>query len=86
MPRSGSSSSSEVGWPNSCAMPGMSRSLRPDDRIASRSYIGAMHDDQRARLLDDVQTVLERNGIGPGERFTVPTVTRVIWARAQRER
>jgi ubiquinone/menaquinone biosynthesis C-methylase UbiE len=55
-------------------------------RIASRSYIGAMDDDQRARLLDDVQTVLERNGIGPGEPFAVPMVTRVIWARAQRQR
>jgi ubiquinone/menaquinone biosynthesis C-methylase UbiE len=55
-------------------------------RIASRSYIGAMDDDQRARLLDDVQTVLERNGISPGEPFVVPTVTRVIWARTRRSR
>jgi ubiquinone/menaquinone biosynthesis C-methylase UbiE len=55
-------------------------------RIASRSYIGAMDDDQRARLLDEVQAVLERNGIAPGERFAVPTVTRVIWARARRSR
>jgi ubiquinone/menaquinone biosynthesis C-methylase UbiE len=50
-------------------------------RIASRSYIGAMDDDQRGRLLDEVQTVLERNGIRPGEPFVVPMVTRVIWAR-----
>ena len=55
-------------------------------RIASRSYIGAMDDDQRARLLDDVQQVLERNGIAPGEAFVVPTVTRVIWARVRRSR
>ena len=55
-------------------------------RIASRSYIAAMDDDQRALLLDDVQTALERNGIGPGEPFTVPTVTRVIWARTRRSR
>jgi ubiquinone/menaquinone biosynthesis C-methylase UbiE len=55
-------------------------------RIASRSYIGAMDDDQRARLLDDVQQVLERNGIAPGEGFFVPTVTRVIWARVRRSR
>jgi ubiquinone/menaquinone biosynthesis C-methylase UbiE len=54
-------------------------------RIASRSYIGAMDDGQRTRLLDDVQAVLERNGIAPGEPFAVPTVTRVIWARARRE-
>ena len=55
-------------------------------RIASRSYIGAMDDDQRARLLDDVQSVLERNGVVPGEPFAVPTVTRVIWARVRRSR
>jgi ubiquinone/menaquinone biosynthesis C-methylase UbiE len=55
-------------------------------RIASRSYIGAMDDDQRTRLLDEVQAVLERNGVRPGEPFVVPTVTRVIWARARRER
>jgi ubiquinone/menaquinone biosynthesis C-methylase UbiE len=55
-------------------------------RIASRSYIGAMEDEPRARLLDDVQAVLERNGIIPGESFAVPTVTRVIWARARRSR
>jgi ubiquinone/menaquinone biosynthesis C-methylase UbiE len=55
-------------------------------RIASRSYIAAMDDDQRALLLDDVQTVFERNGIDPGEPFTVPTVTRVIWARTRRSR
>jgi ubiquinone/menaquinone biosynthesis C-methylase UbiE len=55
-------------------------------RIASRSYIGAMDDDQRRRLLDDVQAVLEGNGVVPGEPFTVPTVTRVIWARRRRER
>jgi ubiquinone/menaquinone biosynthesis C-methylase UbiE len=55
-------------------------------RIASRSYIGAMDDDQRRRLLDDVQAVLERNGVAPGEPFTVPTVTRVIWAPTRRER
>jgi ubiquinone/menaquinone biosynthesis C-methylase UbiE len=53
-------------------------------RIASRSYIGAMDDDQRARLLDDVQAVLERHGIPPGEPFAVPTVTRVLWARTLR--
>ena len=51
-------------------------------RIASRSYIGAMDDDRRARLLDEVQAVLEANGVRPGEPFAVPTVTRVIWARA----
>jgi ubiquinone/menaquinone biosynthesis C-methylase UbiE len=50
-------------------------------RIASRSYIGAMDDGERARLLDDMQAVLERNGIAPGEPFAVPSVTRVIWAR-----
>jgi ubiquinone/menaquinone biosynthesis C-methylase UbiE len=50
-------------------------------RIASRSYIGAMDDEQRAGLLDDVQTVFERHGIAPGEPFAVPTMTRVIWAR-----
>jgi ubiquinone/menaquinone biosynthesis C-methylase UbiE len=55
-------------------------------RIASRSYIGAMDHDQRARLLDDVQAALERQGIRPGESFAVPTVTRVIWARARRSR
>jgi ubiquinone/menaquinone biosynthesis C-methylase UbiE len=55
-------------------------------RIASRSYIGAMDDEQRTRLLDEVQAVLERNGIGPGEPFAVPTVTRVIWARTRRAR
>jgi ubiquinone/menaquinone biosynthesis C-methylase UbiE len=55
-------------------------------RIASRSYIGAMDDDRRMRLLDDVQSVLERNGIAPGEPFAVPTVTRVIWARTRRPR
>jgi ubiquinone/menaquinone biosynthesis C-methylase UbiE len=55
-------------------------------RIASRSYIGAMDDDERARLLDDAQSVLERNGIALGELFAVPTVTRVIWARARRSR
>jgi ubiquinone/menaquinone biosynthesis C-methylase UbiE len=53
-------------------------------RIASRSYIGAMDDDQRRRLLDEVQAVLERNGIRRGEPFAVPTVTRVIWARTRR--
>ena len=53
-------------------------------RIASRSYIGAMGDEDRARLLDEVQAVFARHGIGPGEPFAVPTVTRVIWARAQR--
>jgi ubiquinone/menaquinone biosynthesis C-methylase UbiE len=52
-------------------------------RIASRSYIGAMDDVPRARLLDDVQAVLERHGIRPGEPFTVPSVTRVIWARTR---
>jgi ubiquinone/menaquinone biosynthesis C-methylase UbiE len=52
-------------------------------RIASRSYIGAMDDAQRERLLDEVQAVLERHGIAPGEPFAVPTVTRVIWARAR---
>jgi ubiquinone/menaquinone biosynthesis C-methylase UbiE len=51
------------------------------DRIASRSYIGAIDEDERARLLDDMQAVLERNGIAPGQTFEVPTVTRVIWAR-----
>lgn len=51
------------------------------DRVASRSYIGAIDDAQRARLLDDMQAVLERNGIAPGQTFEVPTVTRVIWAR-----
>jgi ubiquinone/menaquinone biosynthesis C-methylase UbiE len=50
-------------------------------RIASRSYIGAMDDDERARLLDDMQGLFERNGIAPGQTFRVPTVTRVIWAR-----
>ena len=55
-------------------------------RIASRSYIGAMDDDQRARLLDEVQAVLETNGVHPGEPFAVPTVTRVIWARARQSR
>jgi ubiquinone/menaquinone biosynthesis C-methylase UbiE len=55
-------------------------------RIASRSYVGAMDDDRRALLLDEVQAVLERNGIAPGEPFAVPTVTRVIWARTRRER
>jgi ubiquinone/menaquinone biosynthesis C-methylase UbiE len=55
-------------------------------RIASRSYIGAMDNDQRARLLDEVQVVLETNGVYPGEPFVVPTVTRVIWARKQRAR
>jgi ubiquinone/menaquinone biosynthesis C-methylase UbiE len=54
-------------------------------RIASRSYIGALEDGQRTRLLDDVQTVLEHNGITPGEPFAVPTVTRVIWAGARRD-
>jgi ubiquinone/menaquinone biosynthesis C-methylase UbiE len=54
------------------------------NRIASRSYIGAMDDAARAELLDDVQAVLERHGIAPGEPFAVPTVTRVIWARARR--
>jgi ubiquinone/menaquinone biosynthesis C-methylase UbiE len=53
-------------------------------RIASRSYIGAMDNDRRARLLDEVQTALERHGIAPGEPFTVPTVTRVLWARTRR--
>ena len=53
-------------------------------RIASRSYIGAMDDELRTRLLDDVQAVLERNGIAPGQPFAVPTVTRVIWARPTR--
>jgi ubiquinone/menaquinone biosynthesis C-methylase UbiE len=53
-------------------------------RIASRSYIGAMDDDARARLLDEVQAVLEAHGIAPGAPFAVPTVTRVIWARARR--
>jgi ubiquinone/menaquinone biosynthesis C-methylase UbiE len=53
-------------------------------RIASRSYIGAMDDDQRRRLLDEVQAVLERNGVRPGEPFAVPMVTRVIWARTRR--
>jgi ubiquinone/menaquinone biosynthesis C-methylase UbiE len=53
-------------------------------RIASRSYIGAMDDDQRGRLLDEVQAALERNGIRPGEPFAVPMVTRVIWARTRR--
>jgi ubiquinone/menaquinone biosynthesis C-methylase UbiE len=55
-------------------------------RIASRSYIGAMDDDQRARLLDEVQAVLETNGVRPGEPFAVPTVTRVIWARTRSKR
>ena len=53
-------------------------------RIASRSYIGAMDDGQRAQLLDDMQAVLERNGIEPGEPFAVPTTTRVMWARPRR--
>ena len=30
--------------------------------------------------------VLERDGVRPGERFAVPTVTRVIWARTRRSR
>ncbi len=55
-------------------------------RIASRSQIGAMDDEQRARLLDEVQAVLENNGVRPGEPFAVPTVTRVIWARTRRSR
>lgn len=55
-------------------------------RIASRSYIGAMDDDQRGRLLDEVQSVLEANGIRPGVPFAVPTVTRVIWARRRESR
>ena len=55
-------------------------------RIASRSQIGAMDDEQRARLLDEVQTVLENDGVRPGEPFAVPTVTRVIWARTRRSR
>jgi ubiquinone/menaquinone biosynthesis C-methylase UbiE len=55
-------------------------------RIASRSYIGAMDDGQRGRLLDDVQASLERHGIRPGEPFAVPTVTRVIWAPTRRAR
>jgi hypothetical protein len=55
-------------------------------RIASRSYIGAMDDEHRARLLDEVQAVLESNGVHPGEPFAVPMVTRVIWARTQRAR
>ena len=53
-------------------------------RIASRSYIGAMDDDARASLLDEVQTVLEAHGIASGVPFAVPTVTRVIWARTRR--
>jgi ubiquinone/menaquinone biosynthesis C-methylase UbiE len=53
------------------------------NRIASRSYIGAMDDADRGRLLDDVQAVLEQHGIVPGEPFAVPTVTRVIWARVR---
>jgi ubiquinone/menaquinone biosynthesis C-methylase UbiE len=55
-------------------------------RIASRSYIGAMDDDQRAQLLDEVQAVLESNGVSRGEPFAVPTVTRVIWARTRGKR
>jgi ubiquinone/menaquinone biosynthesis C-methylase UbiE len=55
-------------------------------RIASRSYVGAMADGQRAQLLNDVQTVLEGHGIAPGEPFAVPTLTRVIWARTRRAR
>jgi ubiquinone/menaquinone biosynthesis C-methylase UbiE len=55
-------------------------------RIASRSYIGAMDDDRRGQLLDEVQAVLESNGVRPGEPFAVPTVTRVIWARTRRTR
>ena len=42
-------------------------------RIASRSYSGAMDDDQRGRLLDQVQSVLETNGIRPGAPFAAPT-------------
>jgi ubiquinone/menaquinone biosynthesis C-methylase UbiE len=53
-------------------------------RIASRSYIGAMDDGERAQLLDEVQAVLEAHGVTPGTPFAVPTVTRVIWARARR--
>jgi ubiquinone/menaquinone biosynthesis C-methylase UbiE len=55
-------------------------------RVSSRSHIGAMDDDRRTQLLDEVQAVLENNGIRPGEPFVVPTVTRVIWARARRKR
>jgi len=54
-------------------------------RIASRSYIGAMGDVERARLLDEVQAVFARHGIAPGEPFAVPTVTSVIWARVRSE-
>jgi ubiquinone/menaquinone biosynthesis C-methylase UbiE len=50
-------------------------------RIASRSYVAAMDEVERTRLLDDVQGLLERNGIAAGQRFPVPTVTRVLWAR-----
>jgi ubiquinone/menaquinone biosynthesis C-methylase UbiE len=52
-------------------------------RIASRSYISAMDDARRAELLDQVQAIFERHGIGPGEPIAIPTVTRVIWARVQ---
>ena len=53
-------------------------------RIASRSYVAAMDGGERTRLLDDLQEVLERNGVVPGEPFAVPTATRVLWARKRR--
>jgi hypothetical protein len=56
------------------------------NRIASRSYIGAMDDGERARLFDDMQAALERSGITAGQPFAVPTVTRVLRARPRRPR
>jgi SAM-dependent methyltransferase len=51
------------------------------DRVSSTSYIAALPDDERARVLDDVRALVSEAGLA--ERFALPHRTDLYWCTKQ---
>ena len=51
------------------------------DRVSSTSYIAALPDDERARVLDEVRAVVSEAGLA--ERFALPHRTDLFWCTKQ---
>jgi SAM-dependent methyltransferase len=52
-------------------------------RVASMSYIAALPDDERARVLDGARELLVGRGLAPGAAVAIPTRTVIRWARVR---
>jgi SAM-dependent methyltransferase len=52
-------------------------------RVASMSYIAALPDDERGRVLHGARELLVAHGLAPGVAVEVPTRTVIRWARVR---